>query len=70
MQIDGLWRVASLSDAPGRTSHFDYDTAGRRTSVTDALGQVSAYSYDSAGQLTQVSQWPEGGLGGPSKRPK
>jgi len=53
VQSGAQWKVASLTDALGHTTRYDYQ--GGRTVVTDAMGVSSFYLYDALGQLTQVS---------------
>jgi YD repeat-containing protein len=55
-------RIASVTDAAGRTLTFNYanGTFPRLcTSITDAVGTVASYTYDASALLTQVS-YPDG----------
>ncbi|MDP3858172.1 MAG: hypothetical protein Q8Q73_10490 [Stagnimonas sp.] len=54
VQINGQYRVWTLTDALGRTTEFSYDTTARKTLVTDPLGNVTTYTYDTSGRLTRV----------------
>ena len=51
----GDYRLASLTDALGQTTRFDYDLGARRTTVTDPLGLVTRYDYDGIGQLLRIT---------------
>lgn len=51
----GQYRIASVTDALGQATRFDYDLDARRTTVTDPLGLVTLYDYDGAGQLLQIA---------------
>lgn len=52
--IGGQNRVATITDALGRTTSFDYTIAGK-TTVTDHLGARTTYAYDAQGQLLSVT---------------
>ncbi|KRB81813.1 hypothetical protein [Duganella sp. Root198D2] len=51
---DGKNKVASVTDALGRSTSFDYTQPGK-TIVTDSLGFKTAYAYDANGQLLSVT---------------
>ena len=51
---DGKNKVASVTDALGRSTSFDYTQPGK-TIVTDSLGFKTAYAYDTNGQLLSVT---------------
>ena len=51
----GDYRIASVTDALGQTTRFDYNLSTRRTTVTDPLGLVTRYDYDGAGQLLRIT---------------
>ena len=55
-QVAGSWRIASVADALGHTTHFDYTVSaeGTVTRVRDALDHESVYTSDAQGRLTQV----------------
>lgn len=50
---DGVWRVASFSNALGETTRIDYDDDS--TTVIDATGRATRYDYDDHGQLERIS---------------
>nr|WP_314623084.1 LysM peptidoglycan-binding domain-containing protein [uncultured Noviherbaspirillum sp.] len=51
----GDYRIASVTDALGQITRFDYNLGTRRTTVTDPLGLVTRYDYDGAGQLLRIT---------------
>ena len=51
----GDYRIASVTDALGQTTRFDYNLSTRRTTVTDPLGLVTRYEYDGVGQLLRIT---------------
>ncbi|MEX1216065.1 hypothetical protein, partial [Saccharospirillum sp.] len=56
-----LTRVTpSAEQAPGQSSHYQYDALGRLTGQTNALNQHWSYQYNALGQVDAVSQ-PEAG---------
>jgi RHS repeat-associated protein len=46
LAYDGLNRLASETDASGRTLAFGYDASNRITSVTDPTGRAVQFAYD------------------------
>lgn len=56
VQIDNVWKVATVTDALAQTTTFSYGT--NSTTVTDALGATTVYEYETAagiaGRLTKV----------------
>lgn len=56
VEVDGSYRVLTLTDGDGQTTSFHYDTAAGLTTVTDPLGNATAYAYDAQGRLSQVTQ--------------
>lgn len=61
VQVGSGWQVATVTDALGRVTRFDYDIAHQTTTVTDAAGQTSVLSFDSAQRLTAISGALAGG---------
>lgn len=51
-QVEGTWKVASVTDAQG-TVVIEYQQG--RTLLTDGTGVVTAYGYDEAGRLLSVA---------------
>ena len=56
VEVAGSWRIASVADALGHTTHFDYTVSaeGTVTRVRDALDHESIYTSDAQGRLSQV----------------
>lgn len=56
---NGQWglttRLASITDASGRTTAFTYDSNGYISKVTDPLNRVYELSHDAAGNLTSIT---------------
>jgi RHS repeat-associated protein len=44
----------TITGANGRTSHYQYNTAGQATRYTDPLGHATAMTFDSMGHLQSV----------------
>jgi|GEM_PF-3010443 len=57
----GKDKVASVTDALGRKTIFDY-TVASQTTVTDHLGYKTVYGYDAKGQLLTVAAPAVGGV--------
>lgn len=55
VQVNGEYRVATLTNALGEVTSFSYDTGNNRTAVKDPLGLQSVYAYDAKGQLQSVT---------------
>ena len=49
---DNAGRVATVTDAAGKSESYGYDALGNRTSYTNKLGNVWTYAYDAAGRRT------------------
>ncbi len=47
--------LASVTDAAGKTTQFDYDSAGRLRSRSDALGRTTTYAYDKRDRPVRVT---------------
>jgi RHS repeat-associated protein len=58
-----LGRVTSAQDELGRTTAYQYDTAGRLTRVTAPEGNYVDYSYDARGNVTQTQATAKSGSG-------
>ena len=52
---DGNGRPASMGDALGNKTLFQWDSRGRRTAVTDPDGYTTAFAYDLLDRLTVVT---------------
>ncbi|BBB62227.1 hypothetical protein UNDKW_3954 [Undibacterium sp. KW1] len=52
---EGTDRIASMTDALGRVTTFNYDLATRTTTVTDPLGNKNTYTYDDKQRFTQIT---------------
>ncbi|MBV8618357.1 MAG: Ig-like domain repeat protein, partial [Curvibacter sp.] len=54
VQVNGTYKVASVTDGLSQKTQFSYNTTTNQTTVTDPLGNVSNYQYDASGNLTNV----------------
>lgn len=54
VQSAGQWKVASVTDALGRQTTFDYSVDGTVV-VTDPAGRKDSYIFDTSGQLLEVT---------------
>ncbi|WP_431688986.1 DUF6531 domain-containing protein [Hahella sp. NBU794] len=53
-QINGEYRVASVTDGENRVTQFSYDLSQNATHVKNALGHTITYRYDDAKRLSEV----------------
>jgi YD repeat-containing protein len=53
--VDGDYRVASVVNALGQVTRYQYDTQKRTTTVIDPSGFKTRHDYDSAGRLIRLT---------------
>lgn len=58
VQVNGQWRIQTVTDALGHTTGFDYN--GAETTITDALGNATVMRFDTLGRLIEI-QAPSAG---------
>ncbi|MBX3625343.1 MAG: LysM peptidoglycan-binding domain-containing protein [Rhizobacter sp.] len=52
VEINGQWRIETVTDALGHSTGFAYGT--NETTITDALGRSTVMRFDAAGRLGEV----------------
>ncbi|MDK2127132.1 hypothetical protein, partial [Parachitinimonas caeni] len=55
LQVNGEYRLETVTDGLNRVTRFAYDTSTRTTTVFDAYNYATRYRYDTEGRLLSVS---------------